>query len=151
MTPLYILIFAFVVAAAIAVPILGGFGKKTKGKTQKYGNAITLDKKFIQDKWAEIETQISSGGASQLKTGIMEADKLVDYALKARGVPGETMGERMKNAKNKFSDHSDYNNLWFAHKVRNNIAHEASHDLNIGEARRATEYFKKALRDLGAL
>lgn len=147
----YILIFALVVAGAIALPIFGGFGKKSKAGNQTFGNATTLDKKFVQDKWAEIEMLLLQGGNSQFKTAIMEADKLVDYVLKSRGVAGETMGDRMKNAKSKFPEYTDYNNLWFAHKVRNNIAHETTHDLNIGEARKATEYFKKALKTLGAL
>jgi hypothetical protein len=35
--------------------------------------------------------------------------------------------------------------------VRNNIVHETNHDLNSTEAKRALEYFKKALQALGAL
>lgn len=151
MNPLYIILFALVLAGGIAIPVFGGFGKKTKDKSQQYGNATTLDKKFVQDKWAEIEALVSQGGNSQFKTAIIEADKLVDYALKSRGVAGETMGDRLKNAKSKFIIYSDYDNLWFAHKVRNNIAHESTHELGSAEAKRAIEYFKKALKALGAM
>jgi hypothetical protein len=152
MYPQFILIFAIILAVIIAVPIFsGGLGKKSKSKKSQFAGATTIDKKFVQEKWQEIESIISSGGASQLKVGIMEADKLVDYVLKCRGISGNNMGERMKSAKTKFSDYSDYNNLWFAHKVRNNVAHESSHELGSAEAKRAVEYFKKALKILGAL
>jgi hypothetical protein len=129
----------------------GGFGKKSKPKYQQYGSAISMDTNFVQDKWTEIEALIAMGGASHKKTAIMEADKLVDYALKSKGVAGETMGERLKNAKNKFRNYSDYDNLWFAHKVRNSIAHEAGHDMVTSEVNRAIEAFKKALKALGAI
>lgn len=114
-------------------------------------NAITLDKNFVQSKWLEIERTFNLGGPSHFKTSIIEADKLLDYVLKSRGVRGNNLGERLKNAKPKFSNYTDYDNLWFAHKVRNSIAHESMHDLNSAEAKRAIEYFKKALRTLGVL
>jgi predicted Zn-dependent protease with MMP-like domain len=150
---MYILLisfFAIIIVGTIAVPMLGGFGKKSKHRLQS-SNKVTLDKKFVQDKWQEIEELVSLGGASQLKTAIMEADKLVDYVLKSHGVAGETMGERMKNAKSKFSDYNDYDNLWFSHKVRNSIVHETNHELGVGESRRTIEYFGKALKELRAL
>lgn len=151
MLPVYILIFAIVVAVIVMVPVFGGFGKKSKPKYQKLGSAITLDKKFVQEKWQGIEQTFNLGGSSRLQTAIIEADKLADYALKSRGAAGETMGERLKDAKKYFTNYSDYDNLWYAHKVRNNIAHETSHELGIAEAKRAIEYFKKALKILGAL
>lgn len=151
MAPVYILIFALVLAAIMLLLVFGGFGKKAGAKDRKYGSGVTLDKKFVQNKWNKIEQMFSLGGASQLKNAVMEADKLVDYALKCRGIAGETMGERMKNAKSKFPKYSDYDSLWFAHKVRNNIAHETTHELGVAEAKRSLGYFKKALEILGAL
>ena len=117
----------------------------------RFSNARSIDKDFVKSKWQEIETTSNLGGPSNYKASIMEADKLVDYVLKAKGFRGETFGERLKNAQKKFPNYNDYNNLWFSHKVRNNIAHEATHDLNSTEAKRAIEYFKKALKELGAL
>jgi hypothetical protein len=149
-TIVVILAVAVLIALVVVIPVFGsGFGKK--GHVQKRGNATSLDKRFVQGKWLEIESTFSLGGASHLKNAIMDADKLVDHVLKSKGLPGQTMGERMKAAKKYFAHYADYDNLWFAHKVRNNIAHEAGHDLNTGEAKRAIEYFRKALKTLGAL
>jgi len=138
---------AFVLAYTMALLIL----KKKNEKVPARNQTIQLDKIFVQNKWTEIEQAIKLAGPSNFKTGILEADKLVDYILKGKKVKGETFGERLKNAKPEFSSYSDYNNLWFAHKVRNNIAHETTHDLNSAEAKRAIEYYKKALKELGAL
>jgi hypothetical protein len=147
-------VIAITFATIVIIVLLGilvlALAKKNPSP-RKSGPAITLNKNFVQDKWLEIEKTFSLGGPSHFKTSLMEADKLVDYVLKARGVKGETFAERLKGAKSKFPNYSDYNNLWFAHKVRNHIAHETTHELNSAEAKRALEYFKKALQVLGAL
>jgi hypothetical protein len=51
MLPVYFLIFAIIIAVIIVVPIFGGFGKKSKGKYQKYGSAVTMEKPLI---WVEL-------------------------------------------------------------------------------------------------
>ena len=142
-----VVFIAFILAYILALAVL-------RNKNRKLSQSVKsskLDKIFIQKKWLEIEQVSNLGSPSNFKSSILEADKLVDYTLKALGAKGETFGERLKNSKSVFHDYSDYNNLWFAHKVRNNVAHETTYDLNSAEAKRAIEYFKKALRELGAL
>jgi len=138
---------AFILAYILALAILRNRNRQKPLKN----HAVSLNKKFIQTKWQEVENTFVLGGPSHFKSAIIEADKLVDHVLKSLGVPGETMGERMKNARSKFEGYSDYENLWFAHKVRNNIAHESEHELNSAEAKKAIEYFEQALKSLGAL
>ncbi|MEI7690132.1 MAG: hypothetical protein WCI63_00680 [bacterium] len=138
---------AFILAYVMALLIL----RKKNRKVFQENQSVRLDKIFVQNKWIEIEQTFNLSGPSHFKTSIMEADKLVDYVLKGKKVRGTTFGERLKNAKSEFSNFSDYNNLWFAHKVRNNIVHESTHDLSSSEVKRAIEYYKKALRELGAL
>lgn len=150
MNTFLILFVAAVLAIAIVLPVFFGFGKKD-GKKKVVRKTGSLNKPFVQEKWAETEASYSLGGPSHVRSSIIEADKLVDYVLKNLGVPGLNMGERIRNAQGKFSDYNDYNNLWYAHKLRNNIAHESSHDLVITEANKAMEYYKTALKKLGGL
>jgi hypothetical protein len=119
-------------------------------KSKRYRNREALDKASVKEKWSKIEETFALNGASNFKAGIMDADKLVEYVLRTK-VGGNSMGESLKRGKNLFRNYNDYNNLWFAHKVRNNIAHEVGHDLNSAEAKRAMEYFRKALKELGVL
>ncbi len=143
---IYIAVFAgFLVWLALFI-----YRRKPKA-AKKYGTAISVNRAEIEKKWSDIESIFNIGGDSRLKSSIMEADKLVDYVLKSKNINGNTFGERLKNAKNQFKNYEDYNNLWFAHKVRNNIAHEAMHDLSYAEAKKAIDFFKKALKELGAL
>jgi hypothetical protein len=79
---------------------------------------------------------------------IMNADKLVDQALRDLGVKGETMGDRMRNAATRFKDREG---IWKAHKLRNRVAHETDIVVQYHEARYALACYKKALKDLGAI
>ncbi len=76
---------------------------------------------------------------------VMDADKLLDYALKCYGYEGH-LGEKLKVAKGHFSDLSG---VWSAHKLRNTLAHEFK-QLAKDEGRAALRQFKQALNDLGA-
>lgn len=79
------------------------------------------------------------------KEAVLDADKLLDYALVRKGFQG-SLGEKLKKAKNRFSD---INGIWIAHKLRNKIAHELS-NIDFREAKNALVSFKKGLKDLGA-
>lgn len=143
----YLLLFALISGLVVLVVI----NQPKKKKSYGGGSATKISLSEVRDKWENIENTFSLGGPSHFKAAIMDADKLVDSVMAAVGVSGKTMGERLKNAKSRFKNYEDYNNLWFAHKVRNNIAHEIGHELNSAEAKRAMEYFKKALKEFGAI
>ena len=76
----------------------------------------------------------------------MEADKLMSHVLKANGFEGN-VGEQLKDAKLLFTS---LDNVWTAHKLRNKIAHEVTHETSLKEYKNALSYFKQALQDLGA-
>ena len=95
---------------------------------------------YMRSHWIRIIDSFKSHG----RESIMDADKLLDYALAKRGFEG-TLGEKLKKAGPRFSD---LNGIWTAHKLRNQIAHELV-DLNLLEAKNALFQFKKALNDLG--
>lgn len=78
----------------------------------------------------------------------MEADKLLDHALREMNLPGNTMGERMKKVDDKFTN---ANHVWWAHKLRNQLAHEQDFNIDYNEASRALNAFRQALKDLGAI
>lgn len=86
-----------------------------------YSNA----NKNPQDEWKKkmkVElSRINNEPTSPHK--LVELDKLMDFYLKNSKVKGETMGERLKKSRKMFSK-SDYNNIWQAHKLRNQIVHE---------------------------
>jgi len=114
--------------------------------TKKGGTQLDIEK--YRMKWLAIETQLKRDEPSSFHLTVLNADKLLDQALKERGFRGETMGERMKNAKTSWNN---ANAVWTAHKLRNQIAHETDVRIDYDLARRALASFKQALKDLGAI
>lgn len=111
-------------------------------------NSHQLEVEKYRRRWLEIESLLSRDNQKQCQFAVMEADKLLDYAMKESGVKGDTMGERLKTAKEKWSDR---NAVWEAHKLRNQIVHEENVKVGYDSARRALAGFKKGLKDMGAI
>lgn len=107
-----------------------------------------IDVEHFRAKCLEIEHQLKSDDPNSYHLSVLNFDKLLDQALKARGFSGKTMGERMKNSSQLFSDR---NGVWTAHKLRNTIAHEPDVHVTYDQARRALYNFRKALKDLGVI
>lgn len=148
-TFLYLILWAAVFAVIFVLLIKKGWilaGVKTRTGTRS-----SLDLSFVSGKWMEIEQLMSQGKPSSYKVAVMEADKLVDYVLKAKVGSDGTMGDRMKKSQKLFSNYHDYQNLWEAHKMRNRIAHEADHEVFLVEVKKVISYFETALRGLKAL
>ena len=107
----------------------------------------TLNQEKYREKWLRLMNEMDDKNQSSLAIAVLNADRLLDEALRERGVAGETLGERLKNGKELFSDRQG---VWEAHKLRNRIAHEEI-KMNAREARKAMNGFKTALKDVGAL
>lgn len=121
-----------------------------KSNYKREGALTIVDRQQVRDGWQKVEEQVSFGKPSNLRTAVVDADKLVDFALRKMYPADETMGERLKSAKPKFVNHYDiYDGLWFAHKVRNELVHNVNFDLPSVEVRGILDKFKAALDLLG--
>jgi hypothetical protein len=105
----------------------------------------TLDTTLVVSKWNDIQAMLQAG-PSGLKNALIEADKLLDYVMKARGVAGETMGDRLKNGGHNLSN---LNAVWAAHKLRNQLAHEVEHDMVPQQIHNALLTYQQAITDMG--
>lgn len=100
------------------------FLKPVRKYSRKSVSQQTEDK--IKREFENIEVLLEGKSPSQLKQALISADKSLDFALKDV-VPGDSMGERLKNAKDLF-DWNIYQKIWDAHKVRNALVHEAGYE-----------------------
>lgn len=107
-----------------------------------------LDVEKYRVRCLAIEQQFKKDEPSSYHLAVLNADKLVDQALQELGVKGQTMGERMKNSADRFSNR---NGIWTAHKLRNVIAHETDAHVSYESAKQALHNFRQALKDLGAI
>lgn len=108
----------------------------------------SLKQDQYRSQWLTIESQLKRDDTHSYMVCIMNADKLLDKALRERCIKGQTMGERMKSYRGKWTNAQD---VWSAHKVRNRLAHETDVVVSYDQARRALAAFRQALKDVGAL
>jgi hypothetical protein len=106
-----------------------------------------LDEKKIREVWAEI-LKTSDHGVMGAKLSIIEADKLLDRILKSMLMPGETLGERLKYAAYKYPS---IRQVWGAHRLRNQLVHDAAFELTIRQAKGALQDYEKVFKTLNVM
>ncbi|HPR09473.1 hypothetical protein KDA06_01360 [Candidatus Saccharibacteria bacterium] len=106
----------------------------------------SLHTDYYQNEWKHIESRLKDKDKWAL--AIIEADDLLDHALRTRKYRGKTMGERLVTAQHDFSSN---NTVWFAHKLRTKTEHVEAPKLNKTDVKDALLGIRQALRDIGAL
>ena len=138
-----------VLAAVFGVLALVGLGiakaLRSRGGSSDW-EAINREKTTAA--WREAEGLAKQGSAAGRKLAVIEADKLLDHALKSLGFPGETMAERLKAAA---YSHPKLRDVWTAHKWRNQLVHEQHFALSERQTQEAMRSFEAALRALKVL
>jgi hypothetical protein len=105
-----------------------------------------LNVAYYEEKWKELQKLLNTTATWPL--AIIDADKLLDQALKARRFKGKTMGERLVAAQREIKYNDE---VWFGHKLRNKLVHESDIKLKERDVKDALLGIKAALKDLGAL
>lgn len=104
------------------------------------------NRKYFDQKWSELLARVKTPEGMAL--AVIDADKLLDEALKRQGYKGKTMGERLVAAQRKLKNNDS---VWYAHKLRNRLVHEPNVRLRKHEAKNALAGIKQGLQDLGVL
>lgn len=133
----------FLIIAIFAIGLFALVAIILRGKHKHH-----FDVEEYQTRWLKIENNLVKGDPRTYSMAVINADKLLDKALQEMGVSGKTMGERMKRIGNHFSE---LNRVWYAHKLRNQIAHEEDFEISYAETSKALAAFRQALKDLGAI
>ncbi len=108
-----------------------------------------LPKKRSIKAWQVIQKNFFSGDDPHLKVAIIEADNLLDEALKLAGFRAPMLGDKLKMLTE--AELPGLNQVWEAHKLRNRIAHESGFKLNRDMAERALAIYEQTFKDLGLL
>lgn len=140
---LYGVYAGLVVAALILFILLLVWLKRRLTRPEMFG----MTREQVAARWAQVR-QTSKQGMMGAKLAVMEADTLLDSGLKSMTMPGETLGERLKVACYKYPK---LRNVWWAHKLRNQLAHDVSFQIGARQAEQALDEFEKALKTLNVL
>jgi hypothetical protein len=107
---------------------------------------VTDRERPLKKEWKALKEKLDVAGDNDAAMMVIEADALADKALKIFGARGETMGERIKFISG--PDFKSTEDLWEAHKMRNQIAHGDSAGIVYSDAVYAINKFEKALVEL---
>lgn len=105
--------------------------------------------KKLTKEWGKIKKRLDTGLESEAKLAVIEADSLLDVALKRMRYPGESLGERLD--KLTVDTLSNLEGAREAHRIRNNIIHDPTYKLEIEEAKKVLAVYEKALIELEEL
>lgn len=106
----------------------------------------SLNREQFKQKWQAAQALCKNEETWPL--AIINADKLLDEALKKLKYRGKTMGERLVAAQHEIQDNDT---VWYGHKLRNKLVHEDMQKLKKRNVMDALVGFRDALKDLGAL
>jgi hypothetical protein len=132
----------YLAAAAVVVLLILIFGAGfiVRRKPRK------LNKAYYQERWQTLQALLKDKTTWPL--AVIEADKLLDDALKRSKYRGKTMGERLVAAQRDIKNNDD---VWFGHKLRNRLVHEDKVKLKERDVKDALMGIRAALKDLGAV
>jgi len=130
-----IFIAGIVLVLAVAVLVLWLRHRPRQLKTESY-----------QTKWKELQGLLRD--KQQWAMVIVDADNLLDVALKKRHIKGHSMGERLVKAQRLFTDNDG---IWFGHKLRNKIDADPTVKLKEKDVKQALVGIRQGLKDVGAL
>jgi hypothetical protein len=143
------LVAAAFVAGTIDIIIKTGWFDQRVKKARTALLTTETSRRQAARSWSTIERHFFAGNDNDLKVALIEADKLLDEALRNAGVFGTTLGDRLKKVRPALLPNIE--EVWQAHKLRNQIAHEGNFSIKRDTAERALTIYKNALQSLGAI
>lgn len=107
--------------------------------------------KGMATQWKVVLEHITSENPAEWKLAILEADNMLDEILEDQGYTGDTLADKLKAISP--TKMTSYNEVWEAHKLRNQIAHGGAIDMDLTKkmARDAVANFGNAFKELGYL
>jgi K+ transporter len=130
-------------AVAVAILLMLIFGAAWLARRTSRSR---LNTDYFAQRWQELQKKC--GDSTTWPLAIIDADKLLDEALRKSHAKGKTMGERLVTVQRMLSNNDS---VWYAHKLRNKLVHEQYDNLKERDVREALMGFRQALKDLGAL
>ena len=105
--------------------------------------------KKSEGKWHKIAQRLKKGQENEYKLAFIQADEMLDNNLEKMGYQGASLGQRLEQIKAETI--SNIEDVWKAHKIKNNIIHDPNYKLTLDQAQKALNIYKKALHELEVL
>lgn len=104
-----------------------------------------LKPEYFVAKWKELQQHCKD--KQMWRQALVNADNLLDQALKRRRFKGKSMGERLAAAQHKLSNNDA---VWYGHNLYKKIIDDPETTLKEADVKQALIGIRQALKDLGA-
>lgn len=111
--------------------------------------SINLAEKIMKERWDKVAKRFATGTPEAITLSVIEADKIVDDALKNLGFEGDHMSDRLGQISS--DEVKSLEGVWRAHRLRNNLVHSPDFKVSPSEAERALDAFELFLKEIKAL
>lgn len=116
---------------------------------QKARKITTLRSAVTHERWRLITKRFSLGTPESMRIAVIEADALVDAALKDMDLPGEHLADRLSNLE--ADEIKSLEGVWRAHRFRNDLVHTPGFALSPGDAKATLDNYEAFLKEIAAL
>jgi hypothetical protein len=121
-----------------------------KHEAEAHRKRTEREEKKGNQRWERIVALMGYSDEAQWRIAIIEADSMLEELLTERGYPGETLGDKLKNANPLQFTTLDL--AWQAHKVRNALAHLGeAYPLSEREARATIDLYARVFGEFGII
>lgn len=150
------LLFARIILGAIAAALLG-FIVWAFFNTSWFRYAFLTDvEEFLTfrsyglrkmtERWLKTQARLETAQEAEYKLAVIEADSMLEEALKRMSFPGATADERLQNLS--IAIVANVEEVQQAHALRNNVVHDPNFRLSLDDAKKTLSAFEKAFQSL---
>jgi hypothetical protein len=117
------------------------------GAKGEHGKRVpTIRDIVLRERWQSIEKKFALDTPESTRLAIIEADALVDTALKGMQIPGEHLADRLSNLDQ--NDIKSMNRVWRAHRLRNDLVHTPGFAVPPADAQRTMDDYEAFLKEM---
>ena len=109
----------------------------------------TIRDVVLRERWQSTEKKFALGTPESARLAIIEADALVDTALKGMQIPGEHLADRLSNLDQ--SEIKSMNRVWRAHRLRNDLVHTPGFAVSPSDAQQAMNDYEAFLKEMDVI
>ncbi|HTY39898.1 MAG TPA: hypothetical protein VMC43_02315 [Candidatus Paceibacterota bacterium] len=112
-------------------------------------HVLTLRSQMYRERWQKILQGLQLGTPEAMRLAVIDADTLIDDALKNLGLPGEHMADRLSQFHLSSEEMHSLNGVWEAHRLRNEIVHTPGFAVSGEDVQDALNKYEAFLKELG--
>ena len=125
------------------------FRPKLHPHVESERRVINLAETVMRERWDKVAKKFALGTPEAITLAVIEADKIVDDALKSLGLEGEHMADRLEQLSS--DEVKSLDAVWRAHRLRNNLVHSPDFKASPEESEKALDSFERFLKEVKAL